>query len=101
MALIFQVGDEGHVRPKIRCDSCGGVIENYTDGVAVLDTPTPKAGTVIEPIFRCKGCEEEVEKTNAPQHSMPIDHFMLYVLNNIQLTPHALEMAGRSLKEFR
>jgi hypothetical protein len=32
---------------------------------------------------------------------MPIDHFMLYVLNNIQLTPNALEEAGRSLKDLR
>jgi hypothetical protein len=31
---------------------------------------------------------------------MPIDHFMLYVLNNIQLTPNALEHAGRSLKQL-
>jgi hypothetical protein len=98
---MFQVDDKGHVRPRIRCDSCGGVIENYTDGVAVLDTPTPKPGTLIEPIFRCTGCEEEAEKTSAPLHSMPIDHFMLYVLNNIQLSPNALQEAGRSLKELR
>lgn len=101
MALIFQVDEEGHVRPKIRCDSCGGVIENYADGVALLDTPTPKPGTMIEPIFRCIGCEEEAEKTSPARHSMPIDHFMLYVLNNIQLTPNALEEAGRSLKDLR
>src|SRR5437868_3857008 len=93
MALIFQVDDEGHVRPKIRCDSCGGVIENYADGVALLDTPDLKPGAVIEPIFRCAGCEEEAERKSPPRHSMPIDHFMLYVLNNIQLTPNALEAA--------
>jgi len=29
---------------------------------------------------------------------MRVDHFMLYVLNNIQLTPDALEKAGRNLK---
>jgi hypothetical protein len=101
MALIFQVDDKGHARPKIRCDSCGGVIENYANGVAVLDTPNPQSGTVIEPIFRCAGCEQEAEKTTAPRHSMPIDHFMLYLLNNIQLTPNALEGAGRSLKGLR
>jgi hypothetical protein len=98
MALIFQVDDEGHARPKIRCDSCGGVIENYADGVALLDAASLKPGTVIEPIFHCAHCEEEAEKTSAPRRSMPIDHFMLYVLNNIQLTPNALEEVGRSLK---
>jgi hypothetical protein len=97
MALIFQVDNEGHARPKIRCDSCGGVIENYADGVAVLETPSPKPGTVIEPIFQCAHCEEKEEKTGAPRRSMPIDHFMLHVLNNIQLTPNALEEAGRKL----
>jgi hypothetical protein len=101
MALIFQVDDEGHTRPKIRCDSCGGVIENHTDGVALLGAPNPKPGTVIEPIFHCAGCEGEAKKTSAPRHSMSIDHFMLYVLNNIQLTPNALEEAGRSLKGLR
>ena len=98
MALIFQIDDEGHARPKIRCDSCGGVIENYADGVALLDTPSAKSGTVVEPIFHCAHCEEKAEKVSAPRRSMPIDHFMLYVLNNIQLTPNALEEAGRSLK---
>jgi hypothetical protein len=29
---------------------------------------------------------------------MVIDHFTLYVLNNIQLTPNVLEEAGLSLK---
>jgi hypothetical protein len=101
MALIFQVDDEGHARPKIRCDSCGGVIENHADGVALLGAPNPKPGTVIEPIFHCTGCEEEAKKTSAPRHSMSIDHFMLYILNNIQLTPNALEEAGRSLRGLR
>jgi hypothetical protein len=30
---------------------------------------------------------------------MRIDHFMLYVLNNIQLTPNSLEQAGMNLKD--
>jgi hypothetical protein len=30
---------------------------------------------------------------------MPIDHFMLSLLNNIHLTPGALEEAGRRLRE--
>ena len=98
MALIFQVDDEGRAQPKIRCDSCGGVIENYTNGVALLDTAAAKPGTIIEPIFQCAHCEEKEQKRGSPRRSMPIDHFMLYVLNNIQLTPNALEEAGRNLK---
>jgi hypothetical protein len=95
MALIFQVDDEGHARPKIRCDTCGGVIENYTDGVALLDDPSPKPGTILEPIFHCTGCEEIAQKAHPSRH---IDHFMLYVLNNIQLTPRVLEEAGQKMK---
>jgi hypothetical protein len=98
MALIFQVDDESHVRAKIRCDHCGGVIENYSEGVAVLDTPNPKPGTILEPIFHCAVCEKNAQKTSPSRHSMPIDHFMLYVLNNIQLTPHSLEEAGQRLR---
>ena|SRR6476620_7860490 len=98
MALIFQVDDTGHARPKIRCDTCGGVIENYTDGVALLDDPSPKPGTILEPIFHCNGCEEAAQKAHPSRHSMPIDHFMLYVLNNIQLTPTVLEEAGQKMK---
>ena len=98
MALIFQVDSEGHARPKISCDSCGGVIENYSDGVAVLNIGGAKPGTAAEPIFHCLGCEEKADKSSTSRHSMPIDHFMLYVLNNIQLTPTALEAAAGSLK---
>jgi len=98
MALIFQVDDEGHARPKIRCDNCHGIIENYADGV-VLDAPSAKPGTILEPIFHCQGCEKSMQKTGAARHSMPIDHFMLYVLNNIQLTPKTLEEAGQRLRD--
>jgi hypothetical protein len=38
------------------------------------------------------------EKTIAPRRSMLIDHFMLYLLNNIQLPPNVLEQAGLGLK---
>jgi hypothetical protein len=46
-------------------------------------------------MFHCLGCEEKADKTSTPRHSMPIDRFMLYVLNNIQLTPNALEEAAQ------
>ena len=98
MALIFQVDNESHVRAKVQCDQCGRIIENYADGVAVVDTPDSKPGTILEPVFHCAGCEKNASKTNPSRHAMPIDHFMLYVLNNIQLTPNALEEAGQRLK---
>ena len=100
MALVFEVENDGRARPKIRCDSCGKVIENYGDGVALLDTPGAAPGTSVEPIFYCADCEEKAEKTSAPRRSMPIDRFMLYVLNNIQLTPKALEEASRSMEKL-
>jgi hypothetical protein len=98
MALIFQVDDKGHLGPKIRCDHCGAIVENYAGGAALLDTPSPKPGTIIDPIFHCAGCEESAQKTGESRRSMPIDHFMLYLLNNIQLTPKALEEAGQKLR---
>ena len=98
MALIFEVEKDGRARPKIRCDCCGGVIDR--DGVALLDTPSAPPGTFIEPIFHCAHCEAKVKETSAPRRSMPIDHFMLYVLNNIQLTPNALEEAARSVENI-
>jgi hypothetical protein len=98
MGLIFQVGDDSHVRAKIRCDHCGGIIENYADGVAVLKASDPKPGTIIEPIFHCAACEEHAEKTNPSRRSVPIDHFMLYVLNNIQLSPNSLEKAAHEVR---
>jgi hypothetical protein len=98
MALIFQADNKGQVRPKIRCDSCGGIIDNYTKGVAVLEAPSPKPGAILEPIFHCEGCEKSAQKAGSSGHSMPIDHFMLYVLNNIQLTPKALEEAEQKMR---
>jgi hypothetical protein len=100
MAFIFQVDKRGNTRPTIRCDSCNGVIENYADGFVTLDTRSATPGAVIEPIFHCAGCEEQAKKAGTSRRSMPIDHFMLSVLNNIQLTPGALEAAGRRLKEM-
>jgi hypothetical protein len=99
MAFVFVVDKDGHARPKIRCDSCGGTIENYADGVATLGDPSAAPGTIVEPIFRCIHCEEEAEKTSPPRRTVRLDHFMLYVLNNIQLTPHSLEQAGRNLQD--
>jgi hypothetical protein len=98
MALIFQVDDQGRVAPKIRCDNCGATIENYAEGSASLDVQDPEPGTIVEPVFHCAGCEKSLQNTSSSRRSMPIDHFMLYVLNNIQLTPRALEEAGQKLK---
>jgi len=98
MALIFQVDEAGHTRPTIRCDSCKGVIENYADGFVTLDARSATPGADIEPVFYCAGCEEKAKKAGTSRRWMPIDHFMLSVLNNIQLTPGALEDAGRRLK---
>jgi hypothetical protein len=98
MALIFQVDKDGRTRPTIRCDSCQGVIENYADGFVAFDAESATPGAVIEPVFRCAPCEEEAKKAGKSRRSMPIDHFMLSILNNIQLTPGALEEAGRKLR---
>ena len=95
MALILQVDDEGHARPKIRCDACGKVIESNSGATAVWDSQSTKPGTVFEPTFHCEDCNAKAG--GAPSRSLPIDHFMLYLLNNIQLTPRVLEEAGRRL----
>ena len=93
MALILQVDDEGHVRPKLRCDACGKVIESHSGATAVWDRQSTKPGAVLEPTFQCEHCNAKAG--GIP--SLPIDHFMLYLLNNIQLTPRVLEEAGRRL----
>jgi hypothetical protein len=36
MALILEVHNDGGARPKIRSDSCGGVIQNNLNRVALL-----------------------------------------------------------------
>jgi hypothetical protein len=98
MALTFQVDDKGQLEPKIRCDGCGGIIENYTDGVALVETPSPKVGPIKDPVFLCTGCAKSEQRKGDSRRSMPLDHFMLYLLNNIQLTPRALEDAGQKLR---
>jgi hypothetical protein len=100
MALIFELDKDGHTRPKIRCDSCGGVIENYADGFATIESSPATPGTALEPIFRCAPCENKARTAGEHRRSMRIDTFMLYLLNNIQLTPNVLEDAGRKLKDF-
>jgi hypothetical protein len=97
MAMILQVDDEGHARPKLRCDSCGKVMESHFGVTAIWDSKSTKPGAVIEPTFRCEQCNAKAG--GAPAESLPIDHFILYLLNNIPLTPEVLEKAGRRLRE--
>jgi hypothetical protein len=103
MALTFQVDDKGQLDPKIRCDGCGGIIKNYADGFALVDTPSPKDSpkveTISDPIFLCAGCEKSEQRKGDSRRSMPLDHFMLYLMNNIQLTPRVLEDAGHKLRD--
>ena len=84
MALIFQLDNEGHARPKIRCDECDVVIENPSDSVAIWDSPNAKPGTVVEPTSHCPHCKSR--DGGAPPNSVPLDHFMLYLLNNMHLS---------------
>ena len=97
MSLIFQVDAEGHPRPKISCDTCGNLIEMQFGGIAFCDSQSAKPGALVEPVFQCGACAAKAG--GAPSNSMPIDNFMLYLLNNIQLTPNLLEQAERRLKQ--
>ena len=97
MAIVFQVDKSGNPSPEITCDGCGGVIADHTQGVAILGTPSPEPRKVLEPIFLCKHCEEKSEKPNEQRRKMPIDQFLLRVLNNVQLMPNDLEAVGRRM----
>lgn len=44
------------------------------------------------------GRQFQAERTIAHWHSLPIDLFTLYIFNNIQLPPNALEEAGRHVR---
>jgi hypothetical protein len=97
MALIFQVDGDGHARPTIRCDECGTVIQNPSDSIALWGSQSAKPGAVVEPTFQCQNYK--LKAGGAPPHSVPLDHFMIYLLNNMHLTPGVLEEAGRRLSE--
>ena len=96
MALIFQLDEEGHPRPELKCDSCGGVITNDDGATASWDSQSTKPGAQVEPKFRCGGCNANAG--GPPPNSQPINEFMLYLMNNIQLSPNVLEQAGRRLR---
>jgi hypothetical protein len=96
MALAFQVDDQGHPHPQLRCDVCGGVINDPSGGVVLWDQQNETPGSLLEPTFHCGGCV--AQEGGAPPHSMPLELFMVYLMNNIQLTPGILESAGRNLQ---
>ena len=96
MPLVFQVDSQGQPRPKLRCDACGGMIEDYTGGIVLWDRQGETPGGVLEPTFHCGGCAAKAG--GAPPGSMPLDLFMLYLVNNIHLSPGVLEQAGGSVK---
>jgi hypothetical protein len=99
MAIVFQLDKSGNPSPEITCDGCGGVIKDHTHGVAILDTPTAEPGKVLQPIFLCKGCEEKTESTAGPRRKMPIDQFLVQMLNSVQLLPNDLEAVGRRMMQ--
>ena len=61
------------LHPKIRCDGCGGIIKNYADGFALVDTPSPKDSpkveTISDPIFLCAGCEKSEQRKGDSRRS--------------------------------
>jgi hypothetical protein len=96
MALVFQVDDQGHLHPQLRCDVCGGTIKNPSRGIALWNQQNETPGRALEPAFHCGGCVAKAG--GAPAHSMPLDLFMVSLMNNIQLPPGVLESAGRNLR---
>jgi hypothetical protein len=99
MAIVFQLDKSGNPRPEITCDGCGGVIKDHTQGIAILDTPRAEPEKVLRPIFLCKGCEEKTEDTSQPRRKVPIDQFLVQMLNSVQLWPTDLEAIGRTMME--
>ena len=99
MAIVFQLDRSGNPSPEITCDGCGGVITDHTHGVAILDTPSAEPGKVLKPIFLCTGCEEKTENTAGPRRKIPIDQFLVQMLNSVQLLPNDMEAVGRRMME--
>ena len=99
MAIVFQLDKSGIPSPEITCDGCGGVIKDYKDGVAILGTPSAEPDKILKPIFLCKGCEEKTDQSSGPRRKMPIDQFLVRMVNSVQLLPTDLEAAGRRMIE--
>jgi len=100
MAIVFQLDKSGTPTPEITCDGCGGVIHDHRHGVAILETPrAEEPAKVLKPIFLCKGCEEQTDKTAGPRRKMPIDQFLVQMVNSVQLLPNDLEAVGRRMME--
>ena len=62
----------------------------------IWDQRNETPGRALEPTFHCGGCVAKAG--GAPPHSMPLDLFMVSLMNNIQLPPGVLESAGRNLR---
>jgi hypothetical protein len=99
MAIVFQLDKAGPPSPEITCDGCGGVIHDHTQGVAILDAPSAEPEKVLKPIFLCKGCEEQNDKTAGKRRKVPIDQFLVQMLNSVQLLPNDLEAVGRRMMQ--
>jgi hypothetical protein len=96
MGLIFQLDEKGRPRPRIQCDGCGGFIENPSGCVATWENQSAQPGTVVKPIIECQHCKSKGGVGD--RNSVPLDSFMLYLMNNMNLTPGAVEEAGRRLR---
>ena len=59
---------------------------------------TPNHGAADQPVGPFSRRRFRAERRIAHWHAIPIDLFTLYIFNNIQLSPNALEEAGRRVK---
>jgi len=55
-------------------------------------------GAADQPVAPFSRRQFQAERKIAHWHSIPIDLFTLYIFNNIQLPPKALEEAGRHVR---
>jgi hypothetical protein len=55
-------------------------------------------GAAYQPVGPFSRRQFQAERKIAHWHSIPIDLFTLYIFNNMQLPPNALEEAGRRVR---
>lgn len=60
--------------------------------------PTGNLGAADQPVGPFSRSQFQEERKIANRQAIPIDLFTLYLFNNIQLSPNALEDAGRRVR---
>jgi hypothetical protein len=91
MSFGLHISEDGQTCPYFRCDVCGELITDASDGLLVWHYDRYEEG-FFQPAVVCKSQRCDRDHMLA---SMELDTALVYLLRNSKMSPEALKQATR------